>query len=123
MELKFGIAVSSRSNDPKDLTEKLNKFLEFADEAIELSLTRPSKFSHEFNDEIISLLKKFKYRSIHAPVRDSNFNPIKYPSDEGGNELKKIAGLSTADFDIPDEPVFLLCDTFPLRWKDQIPGC
>ena len=38
---------------------------------------------------------------------------------DGSNELKKIADLSEASFDIPENPTFLLCDTFPCGGKTK----
>lgn len=83
MKLKIGPAISSKSYDPKELEDYLEEILEIQNDAIELSLTRPQKIRHVFTDKIYSLISKFDYISIHAPVRKTDGSAIKYPSKEG----------------------------------------
>lgn len=83
MHLKLGFAVSNKTENTEDLIHKIEDALKVNNEAIELSLTRASKFKQPFTDEVFNLVNKFKYKSIHAPVRDSELNMIKFPSAEG----------------------------------------
>lgn len=90
MHIKLGFAISNTTEKSEDLTRKIENALNISDEAIELSLTRDTKFNQPFTQETFDLLNKFKYKSIHAPVRDSNLNGINYPSKLGNTLLDII---------------------------------
>jgi len=89
MNIKLGFAVSSLKPDEEELVTKLERVLEFESDAVELSLTKPEKFNHPFTEKSFKLLKRFKYRSIHAPARNST-GPIIYPSEEADSLLDVI---------------------------------
>jgi len=91
-QIKFGPATASRNGDPKELIKFLRESLEFSDEAVELSLTRIEKIGDSITDEAISLLSRFKYKSIHLPVLNKN-EFINYPDKSIEKQLKIIDGI------------------------------
>lgn len=93
MKIKLGFAVSNTTPNSSDLLEKIKQVRKLGLDAIELSLTREEKFKQEFTEEIIKALKEFEYRSIHAPVLDTNWKPIKYPSKIASSLLGVIDKL------------------------------
>jgi hypothetical protein len=82
MKIKLGFAVSNLSDDSNDLVRNIEKVLELDNEAFELSLTRVEKLKQKFTNKTFDLIKKFKYRSIHTLVKDSNLKNVYYPSRE-----------------------------------------
>ena len=74
-------------------------------------------------DVIIAILREGAFTAIPLAYRLNTYKILtiqyKYMLNEGSNELKKIADLSTSNVDIPDEPVFLLCDVFPCGGKTK----
>lgn len=88
MKLKFGPAVSSLSSEPEKLIEYLTKALEFSNEAIELSLVTTDRIFYDAR--AVSLLRKFKYRSIHLPVLDASKKVIIYPDPKIFDELGTV---------------------------------
>ena len=88
-KIKFGPAISSRNGDPAELIDYLSQALMFSDEAVELSLTRIEKIKNSITDEVLSLLAKFKYKSIHLPVVN-NDKFISYPDKSAEESLKII---------------------------------
>lgn len=91
-KIKFGPAVSSKNGDPIELTNYLSQALSFSDEAIELSLTKIDKIGNSITEEVLSLLNKFKYKSIHLPVVN-NGDFISYPDKSVEESLKIIDGI------------------------------
>lgn len=89
MNIKLGYAVSSTSEDPEDLFKKIDQIARQQTDVIELSLTREEKFRHKFTSKIIDSIKRFKYRSIHAPTLDINLKPLRYPD----NTTDKLLGV------------------------------
>lgn len=53
---------------PFSLKERIKLFLLLESDSIELSYIDAKKFEEELDEEDIDNLRKFKYRSIHAPV-------------------------------------------------------
>ncbi len=88
-KIKFGPAVASRTGNPTELIDYLERALKFSDEAIELSLTRIEKIKQSVTDEALSLLSQFKYKSIHLPVVDGT-RFITYPDNSIEESLKVI---------------------------------
>lgn len=82
MRMKFGPNVDS--------LEEIETSLIFSNEAVELSFTRTNKIFYDKN--AVSLLRKFKYKSIHMPVLNDN-NFISYPNQSIGNELAAIDNI------------------------------
>ncbi len=94
MNLDIGFATSIKSSDATQLEKKLDKMLVISDAAIEISLTRGEKMKHDWTDTLLSLVKKFQYRSLHAPVFYLDRDDLRYaPSDAQAEHL-----LKTIDF-------------------------
>lgn len=74
-------------------------------------------------DAIVTILREGVFTAIPLSYKLNTYKVLtiqyKYMLYEGSNELKKIADLSESDIEIPEEPVFLLCDTFPCGGKTK----
>lgn len=68
-------------------------------------------------DAIVTILREGMFTAMPLAYKLNTYKiftvQYKYMLYDGGNELTKIAGLSTSNVEIPTDPVFLLCDTFP----------
>ena len=88
----------------KDLAEKLNK-------------------NNLKIDAVIIILREGAFTGLPMAYKLNTYKVLtiqfKYILHNGSNELKKIADLSEANYEIPDEPTFLLCDTFPCGGKTK----
>lgn len=74
-------------------------------------------------DAIVAILREGVFTAMPLAYKINTYKiftvQYKYMLFEGGNELKKIAGLSDSNVEMPEEPVFLLCDTFPCGGKTK----
>ena len=74
-------------------------------------------------DAVVAILREGVFTAFPLAYKLNTYKvlTIQYKSMlyEGGNELKKISGLSQVNFDLPKEPVFLLCDAFPCGGKTK----
>ena len=74
-------------------------------------------------DAVVAILREGVFTTMPLAYKFNTYKILtiqyKYMLYNGGNELKKIADLSKASFDLPEEPVFLLCDTFPCGGKTK----
>lgn len=74
-------------------------------------------------DAVIAILREGAFTAIPMAYKLNTFKILtiqyKYMLSNGSNELKKISGLSRANFDLPPDPIFLLCDTFPCGGKTK----
>lgn len=68
-------------------------------------------------DAVIAILREGAFTALPLSYKLNTFKLLtiqyKYMLYEGSNELQKIADLSVSNIEIPAEPIFLLCDTFP----------
>ncbi len=68
-------------------------------------------------DAIIPILREGAFTAIPLAYKLNTYKIIpiqfKYMLFNGGNELKQIAQIPQVNFSISDDPIFLLCDTFP----------
>lgn len=68
-------------------------------------------------DAVIAILREGVFTALPMAYRLNTYKILtiqyKYMLYNGSNELKKIADLTPANFELPASPVFLLCDTFP----------
>jgi hypothetical protein len=91
----FGAAISSKFGKENELLSYLKTSLEFSNKAVELSLTRVEKIGSSISDNVLRLLNKFKYKSIHLPVlKDGEF--IKYPDVSVDRYLALIDNIIVA---------------------------
>lgn len=90
----LGVAISSESKTPDELITDLKSLLNLEDSAVELSLTVEEKLQHVWNQDIFTLVKKFHYRSIHAPVKTTDGRLLSYPSSKGKQLLEIIDGIA-----------------------------
>ncbi|MEK7595351.1 MAG: hypothetical protein AAB443_02025 [Patescibacteria group bacterium] len=74
-------------------------------------------------DAVIAILREGAFTAIPLAYKLNTYKILtiqyKYMLYNGSNELKKLADLSTASFDFPESPIFLLCDTFPCGGKTK----
>jgi hypoxanthine phosphoribosyltransferase len=74
-------------------------------------------------DAVVAILREGVFTAIPLAYKLNTYKILtiqyKYMLEEGHAELKKIADLSAANFSIPNDPVFLLCDTFPCGGKTK----
>jgi len=74
-------------------------------------------------DAVIAILREGVFTAMPMAYKLNTYKILtiqyKYILHDGSNELKKISGLSEANFDLPNSPVFLLCDTFPCGGKTK----
>lgn len=74
-------------------------------------------------DAIVMILREGGFTALPLAYKLNTYKILsiqyKYMLREGSNELKQIAGLSEAGFEVPDNPIFLLCDTFPCGGKTK----
>ena len=74
-------------------------------------------------DAVIAILREGVFTAMPLAYKLNTYKFLtiqyKYMLYDGSNELKKIADLSKSDVEIPNEPIFLLCDTFPCGGKTK----
>lgn len=74
-------------------------------------------------DAVIVILREGVFTGMPLAYKLNTYKVLtiqyKYVLKNGSNELKKISGLSQANFDIPKSPIFLLCDTLPCGGKTK----
>lgn len=68
-------------------------------------------------DAIIMIVREGGFTALPLAYKLNTYKVLsiqyKYILKDGGNELKFISGLPDTTYEIPETPVFLLCDTFP----------
>jgi hypothetical protein len=66
---------------------------------------------------IIAILREGSFTAMPLAYKLNTYKVMtiqyKYLLHEGSNELVKVSDLSVPDYEIPENPTFLLCDTFP----------
>ena len=74
-------------------------------------------------DAVIAILREGVFTALPLSYKLNTYKVLtiqyKYMLYDGSNELKKIADLSESTIEIPEEPVFLLCDVFPCGGKTK----
>ena len=74
-------------------------------------------------DAVVMILREGGFTALPLAYKLNTYKILsiqyKYILHDGSNELKKISDLSEASFEIPNNPVFLLCDTFPCGGKTK----
>lgn len=120
--VKLGYSLGVGSNPKYSIKDRIKILLSVESCAVEVGYAVASRFkdkSYLLDNEDIQELKKFEYRSIHAPVvmDENDKNWIRYPSKEGEPllyELIKIADKIDVDAIIfhPD-----LIDNF--KWLNE----
>jgi hypothetical protein len=91
--IEFGLAIASGTGNPKELERYLHEALDSSIQAVELSFTRVSKIRDSITPEAVSLFSKFKYKSIHFPVKNEANETIMYPNNISEEEIGKIDNL------------------------------
>lgn len=71
------------------LLQKVELIYKTQSDAIELGFTKKERLKGSFDTKLYHLVKKFKYRSIHAPVID-----IRYPSKDSKWIIEKVLTLA-----------------------------
>ncbi|HLB51589.1 hypothetical protein A3F07_01665 [candidate division WWE3 bacterium RIFCSPHIGHO2_12_FULL_38_15] len=74
-------------------------------------------------DAVIAILREGVFTALPMAYKLNTYKILtiqyKYILNNGSNELKKISGISQANFELPPSPIFLLCDTFPCGGKTK----
>lgn len=74
-------------------------------------------------DAIIVIIREGVFTGVPLSYRLNTYKVIpiqyKYMLYQGSNELKQITEIPTIKYELPDNPVFLLCDTFPAGGKTK----
>lgn len=74
-------------------------------------------------DAIVAILREGAFTAFPLAYKLNTYKVLtlqfKYMLYDGGSELKYISGLQDVEYDIPEEPIFLLCDTFPCGGKTK----
>jgi hypoxanthine phosphoribosyltransferase len=74
-------------------------------------------------DAIVAILREGVFTAIPLSYKLNTYKVLtvqyKYMLYEGSNKLEKISGLSESNIELPKEPIFLLCDTFPCGGKTK----
>lgn len=89
MNIRLGYATGIFHFYDISLKEKIRSILEVQDDAIELGFVRSERLNEYFDDEVFELVKKFKYRSIHAPTVG-----VTYPSKEAESIIEKVVFIA-----------------------------
>ncbi len=77
MKIKLGYSTGVFWNYDISLKEKVKLLLEIDQEAIEVMFNKPEALSQIPDSETLDLIKKFKYRSIHAPMKEVHYSQAK----------------------------------------------
>ncbi|MFC1722091.1 phosphoribosyltransferase family protein [Patescibacteria group bacterium] len=74
-------------------------------------------------DAVVAILREGVFTAMPLAYKLNTYKiftvQYKYVLFDGGNELKKISGMSESIVEVPEEPIFLLCDTFPCGGKTK----
>lgn len=74
-------------------------------------------------DAVIATLREGTFTAMPLAYKLNTYKVLtiqyKYMLYEGHNKLEYISGLQEVEYEIPEEPVFLLCDTFPCGGKTK----
>jgi hypoxanthine phosphoribosyltransferase len=74
-------------------------------------------------DAIVTILREGAFTALPLAYKLNTYKVLtiqyKYMLNDGSNELRKISDLSKANFELPEHPIFLLCDTFPCGGKTK----
>ncbi|MBN1618124.1 hypothetical protein JW887_02160 [Candidatus Dojkabacteria bacterium] len=74
-------------------------------------------------DAIIGILREGMFTAMPLAYKLNTYKVLtiqfKYMLYNGSNELKYISGLQDVEYDLPQNPTFLLCDTFPCGGKTK----
>lgn len=72
-------------------------------------------------EAIIIVMREGVFTGVPLSYRLNTYKVIpiqyKYMLYNGGNELKQITEIPKLKYELPEKPVFLLCDTFPAGGK------
>ncbi len=77
MKIKLGYSTGVFWNYDISLKEKVKLLLEIDNEAIEVMFNKPETLSDIPDPETLNLINKFKYRSIHAPMKGVHYSQTK----------------------------------------------
>lgn len=74
-------------------------------------------------DAIIVIVREGVFTGVPLSYRLNTYKVIpiqyKYMLYQGGNELKQITEIPKLKYELPKNPLFLLCDTFPAGGKTK----
>ena len=74
-------------------------------------------------DAVITILREGAFTALPMAYKLNTYKILtiqyKYMLFNGSNELRKISDLTPANFELPESPTFLLCDTFPCGGKTK----
>ena len=89
LNINFGLAIASETGNPKELEKYLQEALDLSIDAVELSFTKVERIGDSITDKVIELFDKFKYKSIHLPVKH-NGQYFTYPDKSIDKDLQII---------------------------------
>lgn len=84
--MKIGFSITPQTDSKATFVKRLEQVLSIQDEVIEIHFATPKDFRIDFDNEIYTLIKKFKYRSVHAMFKDENREPLEYPNNKYQSE-------------------------------------
>ncbi len=88
-----------------------------------LDLKKKLEETHTKIDAVIIILREGVFTGVPLSYKLNTYKVIpigfKYMLYEGRNELKQTAKIPTLNYDLPKNPTFLLCDTFPAGGKTK----
>lgn len=74
-------------------------------------------------DALVAILREGAFTAFPLAYKLNTYKVLtiqfKYILNDRSNKLKYISGLQDIEYELPEEPVFLLCDTFPCGGKTK----